>query len=127
MSIFVVAVGLVSILTSILSSLNERRREMSILRATGAKPHHIFTLLVAEAVFLGLIGAVAGVVLVQGLIFAAAPVLSAQYGIALMGTAPGLTDLMTIGVVGLAAFLLGIVPALTAMRRSLADGLTVRV
>ncbi|WOR15024.1 ABC transporter permease [Hyphomonas sp. FCG-A18] len=126
-SAFVVAVGLVSILTSILSSLNERRREMSILRATGAKPGHIFTLLVAEAVFLGLIGAIAGVVLVQGLIFAAAPVLSAQYGIALMGTAPGLTDAITIGVVGLAAFLLGIMPALTALRRSLADGLTVRV
>lgn len=126
-SIFVVAVGLVSILTSILSSLNERRREMSILRATGAQPGHIFSLLISEAVFLGLIGAVFGVILVQVLIIMAAPVLASQYGVALMGTAPGLTDLYTVLVVGGVAFVLGIIPALTAMRRSLADGLTVRV
>lgn len=126
-SIFVIAVGLVSILTSILSSLNERRREMSILRATGAQPGHIFALLVSEAVFLGLMGAILGVVLVQILILAAAPFLASQYGIALMGTAPSLTDLYTVLIVGGAAFILGIIPALMAMRRSLADGLTVRV
>ena len=126
-SVFVVAVGLVSILTSILSSLNERRREMSILRATGAQPSYVFTLLLSEAVLLGLIGAVLGVLLVQVLSLVAAPILTAQYGIALIGTAPGLTDLITIGVVALAAFLLGSIPALIAMRRSLSDGLTVRV
>ncbi|MEM1086674.1 MAG: ABC transporter permease [Pseudomonadota bacterium] len=126
-SVFVVAVGLVSILTSILSSLNERRREMSILRATGAQLGHIFCLLIAEAALLGLIGAILGVVLVQVLIFVAKPILVSQYGIALMGTAPGLTDLATIGVVTVAAFCLGIIPAVTAMRRSLADGLSLRV
>ncbi|MEM7492892.1 MAG: ABC transporter permease, partial [Pseudomonadota bacterium] len=126
-SVFVVAVGLVSILTSILSSLNERRREMSILRAAGAQPLYIFTLLLSEAVLLGLIGAVVGVLLVQVLILVAAPILAAQYGIALIGAAPGLTDLITIGVVALVAFLLGSIPALIAMRRSLADGLTVRL
>lgn len=126
-SVFVVAVGLVSILTSILSSLNERRREMSILRATGARPGHIFALLVSEAVFLGIMGAILGVVLVQALIHIAAPVLASQYGVALMGTAPGIVDLCTVLVVGGAAFVLGVIPALTAMQRSLADGLTVRV
>ncbi|MEL8054749.1 MAG: ABC transporter permease [Pseudomonadota bacterium] len=126
-SVFVVAVGLVSILTSILSSLNERRREMSILRATGAQPGHIFTLLISEAVLLGLMGAVLGVLLVQVLIFIAAPIMASQYGVALMNTGPSLTDLVTVGVVALAAFILGLVPALTAMRRSLSDGLTVRV
>ncbi|MEM1035229.1 MAG: ABC transporter permease [Pseudomonadota bacterium] len=126
-SVFVIAVGLVSILTSILSSLNERRREMSILRATGAQPGHIFTLLISEAVLLGLMGAVLGVLLVQVLIFIAAPIMVSQYGVALMNTGPSLTDLITVGVVALAAFILGLVPALTAMRRSLSDGLTVRV
>ena len=58
-SAFVIAVGLVSILTSILTSLNERRREMSILRATGARPGHILVLLIAEAAVLGFLGAVA--------------------------------------------------------------------
>lgn len=126
-SAFVIAVGLVSILTSILTSLNERRREMSILRAAGARPSHIFALLIVEATVLGLIGAILGAVLIQLIFMIAAPILSAQYGVALIGTGPGLVDLYTIAAVTIAALFLGIWPALTALRRSLADGLTVRV
>lgn len=126
-SAFVIAVGLVSILTSILTSLNERRREMSILRATGARPHHVFALMVAEAAVLGFLGAVLGAVLIQVIFTIAAPILSAQYGIALIGTGPSLVDVYTILAVTGAALLLGIWPALTALRRSLADGLTVKL
>ena len=126
-SAFVIAVGLVSILTSILTSLNERRREMSVLRATGARPMHIFALLVIEAAVLGFVGAVLGALLIQLIFAIAAPILAAQYGVALIGTGFGLVDLYTIGVVTLAALVLGIWPALTALRRSLADGLTVKV
>jgi len=126
-SAFVIAVGLVSILTSILTSLNERRREMSILRATGARPVHIFALLIAEATFLGLIGAILGAVIIQVIFAIAAPILAAQYGVALIGTGPGLVDLYTILAVTVAALFLGIWPAITALRRSLADGLTVKV
>ena len=126
-SAFVIAVGLVSILTSILTSLNERRREMSILRATGARPSHIFALLITEATFLGLVGAVLGAVLIQVIFAIAAPILAAQYGVALIGTGPGLVDLYTIAAVTFAALFLGIWPAITALRRSLSDGLTVKV
>ncbi len=126
-SAFVIAVGLVSILTSILTSLNERRREMSILRATGARPGHIFTLLVVEAAVLGFVGALFGAILIQVIFAIAAPILSAQYGVALIGTGPALVDLYTIGAVTLAALFLGIWPAMTALRRSLSDGLTVKL
>ena len=126
-SAFVIAVGLVSILTSILTSLNERRREMSILRATGARPGHIFALLIVEAAVLGLVGAILGAVLIQIIFAIAAPILSAQYGVALIGTGPGLVDVYTIAAVTFAATFLGIWPAMTALRRSLADGLTVKV
>ena len=126
-SAFVIAVGLVSILTSILTSLNERRREMSILRATGARPGHIFALLILEAAVLGFVGAIVGAVMIQIIFTIAAPVLSSQYGIALIGTGPSLVDLYTIVAVTFAALFLGIWPAITALRRSLADGLTVKV
>ena len=46
---FVVLAGLLGMLTAILTSLNERRREMAILRSVGAQPRHVFTLLIAEA------------------------------------------------------------------------------
>jgi putative ABC transport system permease protein len=126
-SAFVIAVGLVSILTSILTSLNERRREMSILRATGARPHHIFLLLVFEAGLVGFLGALLGIALVHGLIALLAPMLQAQYGVAFQMGAPGFVDLSVLGAVSAASLLIGAIPALTAMRRSLADGLSVRL
>lgn len=126
-SLFVIVVGLVSILTSILTSLNERRREMSILRATGARPRHIFTLMVAEAGALGFIGAVLGAVVINFALAAAAPVLAERYGISLLGTGPGMTDLYVIGGVTLAALVIGAVPAATAVQRSLADGLSIKL
>lgn len=126
-SAFVIAVGLVSILTTILSSLNERRREMSILRAVGARPNHIFALLVMEAALVGFIGAVIGIAIVTVGLWVAGPIVTARYGISLGGTGPGLADLYVLGGVTLAAALIGMIPAWTAFRRSLADGLTVKL
>lgn len=126
-SLFVIAVGLVSILTSILTSLNERRREMSILRATGARPGHIFSLMVLEAGALGFVGAVLGALVINLALALAGPILAARYGVSLVGTGPGLTDLYTIGAVTLSALIIGAVPAWTALRRSLADGLSIKL
>ncbi|RAN32533.1 ABC transporter permease [Hyphomonas pacifica] len=126
-SVFVIAVGIVSILTSILTSLNERRREMSILRAVGARPGHIFALLVLEAGLVGFLGALIGIALIHLILSIAGPMITAHYGISLMGTGPGLTDLYTLGAVTLAALLAGAIPAWMAFRRSLADGLSVRL
>ena len=126
-SLFVVAVGLVSILTSILTSLNARRREMSILRAIGARPGHIFTLLVAEAALLGFIGALLGAVIINGALALLGPYLAARYGVSMIGTGPGLLDLVTIGSVTFAALVIGMLPAWLAFRRSLADGLSVKL
>jgi putative ABC transport system permease protein len=100
---------------------------MSILRATGARPHHIFLLLVFEAGLIGFLGAVLGIVLIHGLIAVLAPLLQAQYGVAFSMGAPGLVDLAVLGAVTAASLVIGAIPALTAMRRSLADGLSVRL
>ena len=126
-SIFVIAVGVVSILTSILTSLNERRREMSILRAVGARPGHIFALLVLEAGLVGFLGAALGILLIHVLLAVVGPLVSAHYGISLIGTGPGLTDLYTLLAVTGAALLAGAIPAWMAFRRSLADGLSIRL
>ncbi|MFN7054860.1 ABC transporter permease [Hyphomonas sp.] len=126
-SAFVIAVGLVSILTSILTSLNERRREMSILRATGARPRHIFSLLVLEAGLVGFIGAALGILTIFAVFAAVAPVLQARFGVALGSAGPGMLELQVLGAVTAAALVIGAVPAFAAMRRSLADGLSIRL
>lgn len=124
---FVVLTGLVSILTAILTSLNERRREMAILRALGARPHHVFTLLVAESALLALAGALAGAGLTYAGLAGFAPLLEARFGILIPQLLPGLYDLMIVAIVTAAAAVLGAGPAWRAYRNSLADGMTIRV
>ena len=126
-SAFVVAVGLIGILTSILTTLNERRREMAILRSVGSKGRHIVALLVSESALLAFVGSVLGVTVMYGLLFLFQPLLEARFNIGAVRTLPGLYDLYVIlGVTGLSA-LLGLIPALLALKRSLADGLSVRI
>ena len=126
-SIFVIAVGMTSILTSMLSSLNERRREMSVLRAVGAGPRHILMLLVSECGLLGLIGASAGVCFTQILILVINPVMVSTVGMELAGTAPGLTDFLTVVSVSVLALIIGFWPAWTATRNSIGDGLAIKL
>ncbi|MGB3456838.1 MAG: FtsX-like permease family protein [Litorimonas sp.] len=123
---FVVAVGLIGILTSILTSLNERRREMAILRSVGAKGRHIVALLVSEAALLAGIGATLGIGLLYGGLALFRPVLEARVNLGGISLVPGVYDLGVIAAVTGIAALLGLIPALMALRRSLSDGLSVR-
>ena len=124
---FVVLAGLLGMLTAILTSLNERRREMAILRSLGARPKHIFTLLITEAGMLASAGVAAGVALTYGLLFAAQPVLERRFGIFLQPG--GLTgyDALILGAIIVAALLMGAYPAWRAYLHTLSDGLTIRV
>ncbi len=126
-SAFVIAVGLIGILTSILTSLNERRREMAILRAMGARGRHIVGLLVSEAALLAFIGSLLGLTLLYGLMWLCGPFLEASYNISALRMWPGPFDGGVVLFVTLAAALLGLVPAMIALKRSLSDGLTIRV
>ena len=65
---FVVVVGLAGMLTALLTSLEERRREMAILRSLGARPVHVFSLVVGEAGLLALAGALVGVAALYALL-----------------------------------------------------------
>ena len=56
-SAMVVAVGLAGLVAVVLASLNERRRELAILRSVGARPREVFLLLVMEAIGITLTGA----------------------------------------------------------------------
>lgn len=126
-SVFVVIVGLFGMLTALLAGLNERRREMAILRSVGARPWHVFTLIMGEATFLTLLGAGLGFGLLYGLLFVAKPLMESRFGIAMVIGAPTLHEMMLFAAVILAGFLAGLFPAYRAYRLSLADGLSIRV
>ena len=125
-SAMVVLAGVLGLLTTLLVSLNERRREMAVLRSVGARPAHVFILLLTEAAMLGLAGGLSGLALVQMAVIAARPWAQTEYGIQLViGFRP--FDLyILVGIVVL-AIVTSLIPAWRAYRNSLADGLTVRL
>ena len=125
-SAFVIAAGLVGMLTTLLTSLAERRREMAILRSVGAGPGLVFGLLLAEAVILAAAAAALGVIAVHAGMLAARPIVLERLGFYLAAGAPGMFDLVIVLAVTAAAALIATVPAWQAYRFSLADGLTVR-
>ncbi|WP_439859889.1 ABC transporter permease [Pseudomonas sp. MBLB4136] len=126
-SLFVVLTGLIGMLTAILTSLNERRREMAILRSVGARPWHIAGLLVLEALALALAGLLLGLFLLYLGIAAAQGAVQAHYGLYLPLNAPTPYEWSLLGAILGAALLMGGVPAWRAYRQSLADGLSIRL
>ena len=126
-SLFVVLTGLIGMLTAILTSLNERRREMAILRSVGARPWHIATLLIFEALALALAGVIAGVGLLYVCIAVAQGYVQSNYGLYLPLAWPSEYEWTLLGGILAAALLMGCVPAWRAYRQSLADGLSIRL
>ncbi|MBO0765446.1 MAG: ABC transporter permease [Hyphomicrobiaceae bacterium] len=125
-SAMVVATALLGMLTMILSTLNERRREMAILRSVGARPRTVLGLLMAEAGVLTAVGVALGIMLLYAALFLARPYVDAAYGLHLP-IAPLKPDAWaTLGTIVLAGCIAGLLPALRAYRLSLADGMTVR-
>lgn len=123
----VLFVALVVMLTALLTALNERRREMAILRSLGARPWQIFALIVGESLLLTLLGVAVGVLLLQGVSLIAAPLLSAQLGLSLSVWPPSVKEIILVGIVILAGILAALWPAWRAYRQSLADGLGTRL
>ena len=126
-SIFVVAAGLLGMLSSLLTSLQERRREMAILRAMGAQPKHIFALLISEATTLTFMGIVVGLIGLYALLAIAQPFIAQQYGIQITLSAISRYEWQLLAYVQLAGVIIGFIPALRAYRQSLSDGMTIRI
>jgi putative ABC transport system permease protein len=126
-TIFVVVVGLLGMLVALYSSLDARRREMAILRAVGAGPRRVVSLLVLESGLLAVLGSVLGVLLVYALLFSLQDVVERRFGLYLPIRPLGTVEYAYVALVVVTGFLVGLVPAAKAYRNTLADGLSVRV
>ncbi|EAQ63144.1 ABC-type antimicrobial peptide transport system, permease component [Marinomonas sp. MED121] len=126
-SVFVVIAGFLGMLASLLTSLNERRREMAILRALGARPHHIFSLLVLETGIICGLGILLGMGLLYLILAIASPIIQQHFGLAINITAPSQYELMLVACIQISGLLIGIIPAISAYRQSLSDGMTIRI
>lgn len=123
----VVVSGLFGMLTVLLTGLNERRRELAILRAVGARPGQILALVMLESALLTLCGIGLGVGLLYTGLTAVLPVLEQTYGLQLALGLPDTAELKVLGLVFSAGIFAGLVPGYRAYRYSLADGMTIRI
>lgn len=126
-SIMVVITALVGMIAMVFSSLNERRREMAILRAVGARPSIILGLLIAESFFMTVFGTIFGVVVLYAALWFARPLVDAAFGLYLPIEMIARREWTLLGAVVAAGVIVALIPAIRAYRQSLADGMTVRI
>jgi putative ABC transport system permease protein len=126
-SFLAAATGLTGLMAVVLASLNERRRELAILRANGASPRDIFLLLAAEGVLLTTLGLLAGFALLTLISTLAAPWLMRGYGIQLEPLALDAPSLGYMAAIWTTGCIASLFPGWRAYRLSLADGLQPRL
>ncbi|MGD1884005.1 MAG: ABC transporter permease [Paracoccaceae bacterium] len=119
----VVVTALIGMMATMFSALNERRREMAIFRAMGARPNMILSMLVLEAALTATFGALLGLSLLYLGLVIAQPIIDSAYGLWLPIEFPSTRELAVFLGVVVAGAIVSLVPALRAYRLSLADGM----
>lgn len=107
--------------TTMVMAINERRREVAVMKTLGFPSGRIFVHVIGESVLLSLVGGLIGLAIAWGLLSAASA--------ALAGTVPGLRlhpEVVALSVAVMIVFGLatGLVPAMRALRVSIVDGLS---
>ncbi len=125
-SAMVVVTALIGMMATIFSSLNERRREMAIFRAMGARPRVILGMLILEAALMAAIGALLGLALLYVALWIAQPLVDSAFGLWLPIEPPSLREVWALLGVVVAGVIVSAAPAFRAYRLSLADGMMVR-
>ncbi|ANH68355.1 ABC transporter permease [Mitsuaria sp. 7] len=127
MSALVAAVSLCGLVAVILAGLNERRRELAILRAVGANPARLFSLLAVEGMLVTVCGVVLGAALCLLLIAGLGPWVQLRFGIGLSAGLPSAAEWQLLGVVTALGWAASLLPGLRAYALSLSDGLSPKV
>jgi putative ABC transport system permease protein len=125
-SFFVIVIGFLTILISLYMSLDQRQREMAILRSVGVSAKKITMLLLIEATILSVIGALCGFLLQYSLLYMISPIMESMYSVLIPIVAPTSREMIIIGMFALLGSLFGLVPAIKAYRTSLSNGLLIK-
>ncbi|MEP6587921.1 MAG: ABC transporter permease [Polaromonas sp.] len=126
MSVMVGVVSLAGLIAVVLAGLNERRRELAVVRAVGAAPRHVLVMLACEGALVTLAGVGLGVACTFMATIAASPWLQSHFGIGLKLSMPTTGQYLLLLAILMAGFLSSLVPGWRAYRLSLADGLSPR-
>lgn len=120
----IIAVSAVSIFVSIYNSMADRRREIGIMRALGARRETVFSIILVESALLCLGGGVIGLLLGHGLVAIASPIIEAKSGLLVNPLAFEPLELVLFPVLLVVGSLIGFLPGMAAYRTDVADALS---
>ena len=137
LAVLIVLVAGIGIMVSIYNSMSDRRRDIAVMRALGARRNTVMAVILLESILLSVAGGVAGVLLGHGLIALLNPYIVSQTGVSIGLLDYATFDLHLLGrvvrvpfelllVPGLLilASVVGYLPAMSAYRTDVAKSLT---
>jgi putative ABC transport system permease protein len=122
----VVLVAGIGIMVSIYNSMNDRRHDIAVMRALGARRGTVMTIILAESILLAVGGGVLGILLGHGLIQLLDPIIVAQTGVSIGAMSFAKGELYLIPTLIVLAALVGLLPSLAAYRTDVAKALSDR-
>lgn len=118
--------ALLGLSTMLLSSIRERQREIAVMRAIGASSWFVFLIIQLEALLIVLSAIVLAILSLTAVIHFSKTYLAENFGIFVGYLAMNDSIMIHLGIIIVSTVLLGLIPALSAYRMSLHQGLTVR-
>ncbi len=124
MSALVAVVSLAGLVAVIVTGLEQRRRELAVLRSIGAGPGPVFALLIIEGALVTALGAALGAVACSIAIAVLGPLAQVRFGVRLSLGWPTPAEWSLLAAVLTSGTLASLLPGWRAYRMSLADGLS---
>ena len=119
----VLITSLLGLTSMLLATLNERQREIAVLRAIGAHPLFVFLLIEIEVLIVSLFAITAGLAMLWSGLILAQDTLTERFGLLLSPNIFTTNTALYSSAMVIAALLLGAIPAINAYKNSLGNAL----
>lgn len=126
MALLVGIVSLFGLVAVLLTGLQQRRRELAVLRSVGATPMNVLQLLFLEGAMMTLAGCLLGVMALMGLSGISGVLGAAELGLNLQHSGLMSGEWLWLALIFVTGCLASLIPAVTAFTRSLSDGLLIK-
>lgn len=113
----------IGIMLALYNSMEQRRRQIAVLRVLGCSRPRVFGLILTESALLGLIGAIAGLALAVVGEMVVTQVMKQRLGLVIDASIPAKTAAIVVWGTVLLASLAGVIPAVMAYRTAVAKNL----
>lgn len=124
LSWIIIAISLIAMVTLIISSIENRKREMTIYRANGASAFFLSKLVVFEALLIGITAIISAIVFVTIVSYLATDQINIALGITPKFEWVSLEEIKVFGIILLAGVLSSLVPAIMVFRKNIHHGLS---